>query len=215
MIRTRVVLATALALVTAPVRADGAPADPLVRVIAREVPVQGVLTELYRDSGVRLEFEPGTPDPPVTVNLDGVRRSVAARVLARLGGLQGTQIGGVATFNQSGAAGSSVARITADTITATVQFGMSTLTDFAVGPGGVRFPNTLSTQIRTTRRFVNGQPTMLGAVGHNTSQESRVGIPGLPFGSRFRSSSSSYSAIFVTVTILPDPLDDQRPRRRR
>jgi hypothetical protein len=180
------------------------PADPLVEISVKQVPVRVALERLYPPGGSpRLVFAPGTPNPPVSANLRGVARSTALRALLRMAALSAKQSGDVVTVSQQPAAPPT-------TITTGVTFGTSAVTGSSVGPGGARIPNTTGSYIRTTRRTVDGQPALLGEVGNSRSDGSRLMGPGITGGSRTASGGGTTTSFFLTVTVLPDPADDGR-----
>lgn len=180
------------------------PADPLVEISARQVPVRMALERLYPTGGTpRLEFAPGTPNPPVSASLHRVARSTALRALLRMSGLAAKQSGDVLTVSQQPSTPPT-------TITTPVTFATSAVSGASVGPGGARIPNTVGSGIRTTRRTVNGEPALLGEVGNGRSDGSRLMGPGFTGGSRTASGGGTTTSFFLTVTVLPDPADDGR-----
>jgi type II secretory pathway component GspD/PulD (secretin) len=206
-------LATALGLAARVALA--APDEARVNLSAREAPLRQVVEQLYAGSGIRVVVAPQVADVPVTAELRGVTRWLALRALLRISGQPGItaqQVAEVVTVTQGGGA---APRANGDgTSTATITFGTAGVSGFSVGPGGARIPNQVGSQIQATRRFPNGQATYLGGTTTGDAANSRSRLPLLPGGSLFRSRTSTNSSTFVTVTILPDPLDDGRPGRR-
>src|SRR5947207_2995493 len=104
------------------------PADPLVEISARQVPVRMALERLYPVGGTpRLEFAPGTPNPPVSASLHRIARSTALRALVRMSGLSAKQSGDVLTVSPQPSTPPT-------TITTPVTFGTSAVSGASVGP---------------------------------------------------------------------------------
>ena len=195
-----------LALVAAAGPARGDPAAEPIDLSLRQVPLRAALERLYAGSGVRVEYPDDLSNPPVTASLHGVPRDTALRVLLR-------QAGGMAARRAPGAV---IITAAPPPATITVPFNLVTGAGAgtSVGPGGIEVPNQRLSGIQATPRLENGRPTEVGGTRVGRGERSSAGPPLLPSTSSRQSGQSTSSSTFVTVTILPDPLEAGRRRRR-
>jgi hypothetical protein len=188
--------------------------DPPVSLRVRSLPLRQALERICAGSGLRLVVAPELADAPVTADLRDVPRSVAIRAVLRLSGIGG----GLAQFTPLEIIVSQVAaadpRITGGTITSPIEFAIGRIVGTTPGPQGIQVPNQQITAISTARRFPNGQPTLIGGFHTGTQSNTVIRPPFVPGGLILRQRRDSTSNTFVTITVLPDPLDDGWPRRR-
>jgi hypothetical protein len=195
-----------MALAVIPGLAAADPTAPSIDLSLRQVPLRVALARLYAGSGVRLEYPEQLPNPPVTAALYGVSRDTALRVLLR-------QAGGLAARQGPGAV-VIIAAPPPAVITVPLTLVTGARAGTSVGPGGVEVPNQRVSGIQATPRLENGRPTEVGGTRVGRGERSSTGPPLLPVTSSRQSGQSTSSSTFVTVTILPDPLEAVRRRRR-
>jgi hypothetical protein len=180
------------------------PPAPRVTVDLRGVPLRAAIRKLYAGTGLEVSIDSSVPDVAVTARIVDVPRSVALRSLLQLSGVPR-----LSARQESGRV--SVAQAPAPaTITAPIQYTLTSGAGFSVGPNGVLIPNLSVLQIRALRRVQPGAPAQLGGVSGGRYSSSRNGIPHLPFRSSLGSRNSSTGGTFVTITILPDPGEERR-----